>query len=836
MFLAKLSHKEEANEAFGTALFFDIKLPKAWSEWGRYNDMLFKEDPQSIDKAANAISCYLEAAGQYKSAKSRKLLSRILWLLSLDDADNTLAKAWELFKGETPVWYWVTFIPQLINNLSRTTKEAEIAHTLLSKLARTYPQALYFQLRTSREDMHTIKRSQEMKQQREKQAKAAKDAADKKKTESPASRPESAANDQPQPTNGESSQQQQATNGTPAATPAPSNTNGQDTQTDGQSSGQTPGATQGQAGNTGQAQSQAQDGQTSGEPAEPKKPWDHTEELAQSLKTAFPLLALSMETMVDQIQKYFKCQPDEDAYRLIVALLNDGLSYVGRYPQSYAQGVNLPPSTEANITRFSESILPAHIRKSFEADFVTKKPTMHDYINKLRKWRDRFEERLDRRSNKMHLEQTSTLAEFRYVKFDEVEVPGQYLQHRDKNQDFVRIERFMPDADLVRQVNGCFRRLRIRGHDGSIHAFAVQHPAARSSRREERILQLFRIFNSTLAKKKESRRRNLQFHLPIMVPLSPNFRMVQDDSSYISLQAIYDDYCRRNGINRDEPTLFTIEKMRSLSPVSIHGSQPVKAQSIDTPQQKAEHAAAIRLEAFSAIQDKYVPSTVVYDYFRSIFPSFDALWLFRKQFSSQLAALSFLTFTMHMTTRYPAKMTISRGSGNIWGSELIPAMAAAKPLFHNPESVPFRLTPNLQTLMGPIHTEGIFVCALMAIARCLTDSSSASSSTVPTPNPGSANGATEVGPTSDLEAQLSIFIRDEMMFWFTSQHRQGLKDGELRDMVQKNADAIVNKALVIAGDPRANNLPASQSVLDLVARATDPRNLSACDPLWMAYL
>ncbi|GAB7342824.1 hypothetical protein MBLNU457_g0953t2 [Dothideomycetes sp. NU457] len=814
MFLAKLNHKEEANDAFGTALFFDIKLPKAWSEWGRYNDMLFKEDPQSMDKAANAISCYLEAAGQYKSAKSRKLLSRILWLLSLDDADNTLAKAWEQFKGETPVWYWVTFIPQLINNLSRTPKEAEIAHTLLSKLARTYPQALYFQLRTSREDMHTIKRSQEMKQQREKQAKAAKDAADKKKTESPASKPENAANDQAQPANGETSQQ---TNGTPAATPAPASSTGQDTRTDGQNQGQASGQNGGQATAQNQAPAQGQDGQANSEPAEPKKPWDHTEELAQSLKTAFPLLALSMETMVDQIQKYFKCQPDEDAYRLIVALLNDGLSYVGRYPQSYAQGVNLPPSTEANITRFSESILPAHIRKSFEADFVTKKPTMHDYINKLRKWRDRFEERLDRRSNKMHLEQTSTLAEFRYVKFDEVEVPGQYLQHRDKNQDFVRIERFMPDADLVRQVNGCFRRLRIRGHDGSIHAFAVQHPAARSSRREERILQLFRIFNSTLAKKKESRRRNLQFHLPIMVPLSPNFRMVQDDASYISLQAIYEDYCRRNGINRDEPTLFTIEKMRSLSP------------------QKAEHAAAIRLEAFAAIQDKYVPSTVVYDYFRSIFPSFDALWLFRKQFSSQLAALSFLTFTMHMTTRYPAKMTISRGSGNIWGSELIPQMAAAKPLFHNPESVPFRLTPNLQTLMGPIHTEGIFVCALMAIARCLTDSSSASS-TMPTPNPGNANGAAEVGPASDLEAQLSIFIRDEMMFWFTSQHRQGLKDGELRDTVQKNADAIVNKALVIAGDPRANNLPASQSVLDLVARATEPRNLSACDPLWMAYL
>jgi transformation/transcription domain-associated protein len=103
-------------------------------------------------------------------------------------------------------------------------------------------------------------------------------------------------------------------------------------------------------------------------PAAPKRPWDHVEEISAILKTAFPLLALSMETMLDQIQKNFKCPPDEDAYRLIVALLNDGLSYVGRQPGYYAQEVRLPPSTEANITRFAESVLPPHIRKAFEMD------------------------------------------------------------------------------------------------------------------------------------------------------------------------------------------------------------------------------------------------------------------------------------------------------------------------------------------------------------------------------------------------------------------------------------------------------------------------------------
>ncbi|KAI7550896.1 hypothetical protein KC317_g14141 [Hortaea werneckii] len=441
---------------------------------------------------------------------------------------------------------------------------------------------------------------------------------------------------------------------------------------------------------------------------------------------------------------------------------------------------------------------------------------MFEYIQKLRKWRDKLAERLDRRPSTFHLAETTHLSGFRFVWFDEVEVPGQYLQHKDKNQDFVRIERFLPEVDLVRGVAGCHRRLKIRGHDGSIHPFAIQHPAPRHSRREERILQLFRIFNGTLSKKKESRRRNLQFHLPVMVPLSPQIRMIQDDSSYITLQGVYEDYCRRNEIDKDQPTILTMEKLRGLSP------------------QKQDQYLNVRLEALNHVQERYVPKDAVRQYFAATYPSFDDFWLFRRQFSYQLAALTYITFTMHMTVRYPNKMSIARKNGNIWGSELLPFMSSTKPYFQNPEPVPFRLTPNLQTLMGPIHTEGIFTCALMAIARCLTSDSSYTSSQSP------ANGATQPGilegTNCELEHHLSIFIRDEMMFWYTSSHRQALKENELRENVQRNADAIVNKALVIAKEPAAGNLPANQSVLDLVARATNPEKLCQTDLLWMPWL
>lgn len=534
MFLEKLKQKDEADSAYGTALYFDIGAAKAWAEWGYFNDRKFKGDHTDLNAARQALTSYLQAAGSYKNAKSRKLLARILWLLSLDDSKGTIAMGFDDFKGETPVWYWITFIPQLLTGLGH--KEAPRVYQILLKIAKSYPQALYFQLRSHREDMLLIKKNQEIKERARQRA------------------------------------QSTASNGKASA--SPSMTKSEPPKPDGGSSrpGTANGAegalvkTEGDAAGTGSVTpappANAQDA-AKAQQAQKKMPWEFAEEIMSVLKTAFPLLALSMETMVDQIQKHFKCPPDEDAYRLIVALLNDALAYVSRTPASFAKNVKLPAATETNITRFAETILPNHIKKSFEADFVDVKPTMYEYIHKLRRWRNKFEEKLDRRITRNSLENFSPhLSEFRYQKFDEVEIPGQYLQHKDKNQDFIRIERFLPNVDLVRSISASYRRLKMRGHDGSVHAWAVQHPAARHCRREERILQLFRILNQTLGRKKESRRRDLQFTLPLMVPLAPHIRLVQEDMSYITLQGVYEDHCRRMDMSKDDPVIFTMEKLR----------------------------------------------------------------------------------------------------------------------------------------------------------------------------------------------------------------------------------------------------------------------------------
>lgn len=56
-----------------------------------------------------------------------------------------------------------------------------------------------------------------------------------------------------------------------------------------------------------------------------KSTWECVEEIVQLLKTAFPLLTLSLETIVDQLITRFKQNPEENIYHHIVLLLGDAM-------------------------------------------------------------------------------------------------------------------------------------------------------------------------------------------------------------------------------------------------------------------------------------------------------------------------------------------------------------------------------------------------------------------------------------------------------------------------------------------------------------------------------
>ncbi|KAK9477125.1 hypothetical protein V1514DRAFT_353659 [Lipomyces japonicus] len=753
MFFAKLEMYDDANQTFSNAVQIDFNLSRSWAEWAYFNDCRFKETG-NMSHAAHAISCYMQAAALYRNGKVRRFLGRILWLISLDDGSNILANAFDGFTGDIPVWYWITYIPQLLTSLSH--KEAKLVRKILIRIAKSYPQSLHFSLRTTKEDYSVLQRQALQATQRD-------------ASRNPNARNSPSANPgSPMVNTTSASPQLQNASGAHLIRQTPSNAGSPAMQHNGQP-----------------------------QPNTPLQPWEYVEEILGILKTAYPLLSLSMETFVDQIYQRFKCPEDEDAYRLVVALFNDGVQYMSRlqFPNDDSK---LPPAAEVNISKFAETILPKHLKPAFEADFVHVTPDIHTYVSKLRQWRDRFEEKLDRRQQVENLEALSPhLSEFHYQKFDDIDVPGQYLLHKDSNAHFVKIERFLPKVEIVRGFSVCYRRITIRGSDTRTYPFTIQYPAARHCRREERITQLFRILNSNLCRRTESRKRNLNFYLAAAIPLSPHFRLVQDSPDFISLQNIYEDHCRRVGRHKDDPMMFTIQKLR---------------QAVEARQGKSD-ILGDKIDILNAIQNNLVPSTLVRDHFIKSFSSFSDFWLFRKEFSYQYAGVAFMTYMMSLNSRYPHKLLISHTSGAAWATETLPSLPphTTSPAFYNPEPVPFRLTPNLQTLMGSTAMEGLFSPSIMIFAKSLTP------------------------PDFDLEQYLTLFVRDEVISWYTFQHRPCAQDQQLLEIVKLNVDLILKKTQALAQASKGT-IPANQTVIDLVAQAVNPKHLALTDNLWMPYL
>ncbi|KAF8655244.1 hypothetical protein AX16_003148 [Volvariella volvacea WC 439] len=771
MFHARFNRHDEANLAFGQAVQLDMNQAKAWAEWGRFNDRMFKEAPNDLSHAANAVSCYLQAAGQYKSGKSRPLLARVLWLLSVDDNVLTISRAFDTYKGDAAFWFWITLVPQLCVSISH--REFKQARYVLLNLARHYPQALFYHLRTTREEMQMMKK---------------------------AAAARAASMGQPDPTRRMNPPEQSIKEESVSDQNTTHNLN---VQIQGQAEKAPPPTAVPMPGN-------ASNNNESNAANHPRQPWEYLEEVLQALKTTFPLLVLSLETMVDQIHHKFKMSPEEDLYRQVCLLLQDAIqNYVLRMNSQDDDGL-INPHTIQTLLRIGQS-MPSSVKKEYEEDFLTSKPTHNEYIARLQQWRDKYEALLDARPHLQPLAALSHyLTEFQYSKIDEIEVPGQYTEDKDSNQNFVRLQKFAPKFEIVRSNGNCWKRFTIHGHDNTKTAFTVQLPSHRQYRREDRVMQVLRIFNGALNRKKESRKRNLHFHLPAAISFSPTARLFQTDSSYIPLNDIYERHCEERGQSREDPILQAGEKVKK---VLREFRQALPAKQLT----KTEYI-TLKKDIYDEIATKIVPDTVISKYMTRTMNGPGELWRMRKQFTLQMASCSFMTFVFCLSSRQPTRFHVSRTTGLIAMTELLPAVSSQQPVFATNDVVPFRLTPNIQTFLSTTYMEGLLTPGILAIGRGLTE------------------------PEFDLEWQLCLFGRDEVSAWLSLRGKPWAVDIKFRQAVAGNIDGIVKRAETMAckveREQALQNLntppatPVIITVTNLISSATNPLQLAKMGELY----
>lgn len=780
MFYERLERYQEAENAYNRAAQLDMHQPKAWAAWGKYWDRMFTAR-NDMHAAGNAVNCYLQAAGLFKNRKARPLLMRVLWLLSLDDQSLMISKAFDQYKGEASWWYWITLIPQLCLSLSH--REVKQARYILLNIAKLYPQALFFHMRTTKEEMAQLKRQ------------AAAYAAMR--------------------AGGSQSQQPQ--------TPTPKQPEGEQ-QPNGQGD-----AAQAQAGADDNAQQAAprptptpNGVQDANDPTRPALAAVRTgseciEDVHAIAKTAFPLLILSLETIVEQIGQRFRSSQEEEIYRLVSMLLQDGLTQYSNRVCNPDDNLQLSQETTRHLVRLSQNFVNVAARAEYEEDFIKSRPTLPEYCQRLQRWRDKYEKHLDSRPRVQTLDTVSHyLIEYPHSKYDEIEIPGQYTEERDNNQAFVKLQKFATKYENCRTQSYCFRRFTMIGNDNSKTSFAVQIPSARHCRREERVFQVLRMFNGVLARKKESHKRHLHFHVPVAVPCHPSMRLLQNDSSYVTMGDIYEQFCNESGVGREDAHFLLPDKTRTTL------MQYKQANGAPAPHHQR---ITLRKELLDEIRAKLVPEDVISRYFQRAINGPTELWRFRKEFTLQIATSCFMTYVLALSSRTPSRFHISRASGQVALSEVLPGIPlnAAQPVIVSLEAVPFRLTPNMQHFIGPIGTEGLLVASLMALGRCLSE------------------------PEYELEDQLCLFARDEVITWLHHHKRPTAHDMTFRGFVLTCSKDFVRRVETVACKrerEEAQNLqnlqggnvvPVYKTVTNLVLSATNPMSLASMSDMFMPW-
>ncbi|KAM4716051.1 transformation/transcription domain-associated protein isoform 2-T2 [Anableps anableps] len=752
MFLAQINKSEEANKAFSAAVQMHDVLVKAWAMWGDYLENIFVKDRQ-LHLGVSAITCYLHACRHQNESKSRKYLAKVLWLLSFDDK-NTLADAVDKYCIGVPPIQWLAWIPQLLTCL--VGSEGKPLLNLISQVGRVYPQAVYFPIRTL---YLTLKIEQR----------------ERYKSDS-------------------SGQQQPSSVG-----------------------------------------AQAHSGASDPGPIRATAPMWRCSRIMHMQRELHPTLLSSLEGIVDQMV-WFRENWHEEVLRQLqqglakcysVAFEKSGavsdakitphtLNFVKKLVSTFGVGLE----NVSNVsTMFSSAASESLARRAqataqdpvfqkmkgqFTTDFDFSVPgsmKLHNLISKLKKWIKILEAKTKQLPKFFLIEEKCRFLSNFSAQTAEVEIPGEFLMPKPTHY-YIKIARFMPRVEIVQKHNTAARRLYIRGHNGKIYPYLVMNDACLTeSRREERVLQLLRLLNPCLEKRKETTKRHLFFTVPRVVAVSPQMRLVEDNPSSLSLVEIYKQRCAKKGIEHDNPISRYYDR---LATVQARGTQ-------------ASHQ--VLRDILKEVQGNMVPRSMLKEWALHTFPNATDYWTFRKMFTIQLALIGLAEFMLHLNRLNPEMLQIAQDTGKLNVSYFRFDINDATGDLDANRPVPFRLTPNISEFLTTIGVSGPLTASMIAVARCFAQ------------------------PNFKVDGILKAVLRDEIIAW----HKKTQEDtsvplspaGQPENMDSQQLVSLVQKA-VTAIMTRLHNLAqfegGESKVNTLVAAANSLDNLCRMDPAWHPWL
>ncbi|CAM8985650.1 unnamed protein product [Rhodiola kirilowii] len=817
-FLLKLNDGENANVAYSSAIALFKNLSKGWISWGDYCDMVYKETHDET-WLEYAVSCFLQGI-KFGVSNSRSHLARVLYLLSFDTPNQLVGKAFDKYLEQIPLWVWLSWIPQLLLSLQRN--EAPHCKLVLLKIATMFPQALYYWLRTYLLERRDVANKSElgrlaMAQQRMQQ-----------NTSNAGTGflglPDGGTRGANEPALSTDTQTAHGNQSSGVPSHDSGNLHGHELErsaaTDNNMHTGADQTMQHNSSSTGDGGQNLRRSGALGFIASAASAFDAAKDIMEALRSKHSNLASELEILLTEIGSRFVTLPEERLLAVVNALLHRCYKYPTATTAEVPQALKKELSGVCRAC-FSTDAVNKHVefvreyKQDFERDLdpestVTFPGTLSELTERLKHWKNILQSNVeDRFPSVLKLEEESrVLRDFHVV---DVEVPGQYFTDQAiAPEHTVKLDRVGADIPIVRRHGSSFRRLTLIGSDGSQRHFIVQTSLTPNARSDERMLQLFRVMNQMFDKHKESRRRHISIHTPIIIPVWSQVRMVEDDLMYSTFLEVYENYCARNDREADFPITYFKEKLNQ----AISG------------QISSEAIIDLRLQAYNEITKTHVSDGIMSHYMYKTLLNGNHMWAFKKQFAVQLALSSFVSYMLQIGGRSPNKILFAKNTGKIFQTDFHPAYDANGIVEFN-EPVPFRLTRNLQSFFSQFGVEGLIVSAMCAASQAVVSPKQ----------------------SQHLWHHLAMFFRDELLSW--SWKRPGMPMGSIagngglnptdfKNKITTNVESVVGRITVLSpqyhSEEEDNTMELPQSVqrgvTDLVETALTPRNLCMMDPTW----
>jgi len=399
-----------------------------------------------------------------------------------------------------------------------------------------------------------------------------------------------------------------------------------------------------------------------------------------------------------------------------------------------------------------------------------------------------------------------------------VEIPGQYAPNvgsdgKPTPELHTKLVKFESIVEVSRRNDQLVRRIGMMGSDGRIHQFLLQFAIPYWTRTDERTSQLHHLLSRCLRKEAVSSRRNLWLRPTAVIPIAQRLRMTAEEKSHVSLDDIYAKDCQMKGIEYMQ--LYNAFQIEVKNLANSHGSNLAAVREVDHPSSSSLDK-NVRSKAFAKVE-KMVSSTILKEYAKNQFGNLEQYFQFQRTFASQTALNSLLQYIFSVNERIPSRFIFDKRSAHVLSPDFRFSYTN-QGFIDEKKVVPFRLTSNIATFIGPSLMRGTFIPAMASAASAINDHE------------------------ENLEQPLQLLFRDDIVSWYLSKSSQ--RDGsqrtmqelerQLSDRVKKNVHLVQSRLheCVINKD----DTPVDAGVRKLISLATSPDNLAAMPSNYAGWL